>query len=801
MGNSIKILDYSDLSTLRSTSNSKEWIQDSNINLDNRISQGQVLVKDVDPQFRPPCSFCFELDLGDIPSKTGAPAGFDYAVIFNSSVYPVLFEIRFNTNKTLGIIYRMHWIGGETQNSYEWSISLQEILLSGKHKYAISIGPNCLWITGVDGGYSCKVCRDDGYTLTTHLSNYVKAGLRDKIYWETPLNTFANIGGFNANNVYAQDNTHSVYNAQDWIKITDLKAFNFELPLSNPTTEKLPDYGYTLTDYCNNLPVPESLRDNPYRNVWYFANVNLRAGTTISDDYRSISIVNDPDDLSTWEYQYSWKFSPTTDNNNLAFSVMPGSWIFAKFEIDLTNSPDTTEQAKQFVLRYANRNLQTDIAPSWSSFDYGISWLENVDTGELTISQNSAVPLLTGGQVSCYPKSKNRYYMYFAGRISPKLSKENCTSTNPKSANQNIVALVRNTVNKASNSTCSIKCCYVRTCGEYFGISNIASKSATEWKILDESINNREIIGSKDNLITGKCYGSFLNNVGYSPSISIPTELSLETALASKWTDIAGNENIGFTTNKISRPTDKAEAYVGIAGGFYAPGDGTTEAPSVGPIWWNNNNIKDTTATSGWRIGTYCKWCCNRDLTQDDDKPDEIKYALDLHSPVQILNSGAQNIGLLLQNKSINFMNSADDKWKFFRDKRFRYYYRVWLKFLNYDTTKGTNSGIFEFGCNYNSILRINASEQANPTKWSLYEGTAIREVPTTNIYSGYFGMGIIGKYNITSTQKWRWVDNGGPAGAVANFEFKILSYFDGNKEIPVNDDSLGIYLPRQIEG
>ena len=99
------------------------------------------------------------------------------------------------------------------------------------------------------------------------------------------------------------------------------------------------------------------------------------------------------------------------------------------------------------------------------------------------------------------------------------------------------------------------------------------------------------------------------------------------------------------------------------------------------------------------------------------------------------------------------------------------------------------------------SILSINASDQANPTKWTLHEGTSIREVPATNNYSGYFGIVIVGKYNITARQKWRWVDNGGPAGAVANFEFKILSYFDGNKEIPVNDDSLGIYLPRQIEG
>lgn len=789
MAQSIPILDYSDLSTLRSTSNSKEWIQDFNVNLDNRISQGQVLVKDMDPQFRPPCSFCFELDLGDIPSQSFAPAGFDYAVIFNNAVFPVIFEIKFNSNKNLGILYRMHWIGGEASNSYEWSTSLQSFLLPGKHKYAVSIGPNCLWTTGTNGGYSCKVCRDDGYTLTAHLSNRVSTGLRDKIYWETPLNTFANIGGFNANNIYAQNNTHSVYNAQDWIKITDLKVFNFELPLSNPTTEKLPDYGYTLTDYCNNLPVPEVLRDNPYRNAWYFANRNLGVGTTISSDFRSISIINDPDDLTTWDLQYNWEFSATTDNNNIEFSVMPGSWIFVKFEIDLTNNPDTEEQQKQFALRYFNRGLQTNIAPNYYSFDYGISWLENVDTGAITISQNTTLNLLKAGQVPCFPKSKNKYYMYFAGRISPKLSKENCT--------RGMLKLVRNTIGKTENSTCTIKCCYIRTCGEYFGISNIVSKSATEWKLLDESINNKEIIGGKDNLITGKCYGTFLNNVGYSTSLSFPNELSFESALASKWTDINGNENIGFTTNKISRPTDSAECYVGIAGGFYAPGDGITPAPSVSPIWWNNNNITDTTATSGWRIAPNCKWCCNRDLTQDTDKPDEIKYALDLHSPVYISDSGP-NVGLLLQNKNINFTNDADNRWKFFRDKRFRFYYRLWLKFLNYDATKG---GIFQFGCNYNSILRINASEQANPTKWTLYEGTSIREVPATNIYSGYFGIVIVGKYNITASQKWKWVDNGGPAGAVANFEFKILSYFDGNKEIPVNDDSLGIYLPRQIEG
>lgn len=789
MAQTIPILDYSDLSTLRSTSNSKEWIQDFNVNLDNRISQGQVLVKDMDPQFRPPCSFCFELDLGDIPSQPSVPAGFDYAVIFNNSVYPVILEIKFNSNKSLGIVYRMHWVGGEASNSYEWSTSLQSFLLPGKHKYAVSIGPNCLWTTGANGGYSCKVCRDDSYTLTAHLSNWVSTGSRDKIYWETPLNTFANIGGFNANNVYAQNNTHSVYNAQDWIKITDLKVFNFELPLSNPTTEKLPDYGYTLTDYCNNLPVPEVLRDNPYRNAWYFANTNLGVGTTISSDFRSISIVNDPEDLTTWDLQYNWKFSATTDNNNIEFSVMPGSWIFAKFEIDLTNSPDTEEQQKQFILRYFNRGLQPEIAPIYYSFDYGISWLENVDTGVITISQNTTLNLLKAGQVPCFPKSKNKYYMYFAGRISPKLSKENCT--------QGMLQLVRNTAGKTSNSTCTIKCCYIRTCGEYFGISNIVSKSATDWKILDESINNKEIIGSKDNLITGKCYGTFLNNVGYSTSLSVPNELSLESTLASKWTDVDGNENIGFTTNKISRPTDSTECYVGIAGGFYAPGDGTTPAPSVSPIWWNNNNITDTTATSGWRIAPNCKWCCNRDLTQDTDKPDEIKYALDLHSPVYIPDSGP-HVGLLLQNKNINFADYADNRWKFFRDKRFRFYYRLWLKFLNYDAVKG---GIFQFGCNYNSILSINASDQANPTKWTLYEGTSIREVPTTNIYSGYFGIVIVGKYNITASQKWRWVDNGGPAGAVANFEFKILSYFDGNKEIPVNDDSLGIYLPRQIEG
>ena len=157
---------------------------------------------------RPPCSFCFELDLGNIPSQPSAPAGFDSAVIFNNSVYPVIFEIKFNSNKALGISYRMHWIGGEASNSYEWSTSLQSFLLPGKHKYAVSIGPNCLWTTGANGGYSCKVCRDDGYTLTAHLSNWVSTGLRDKIYWETPLNTFANIGGFNANNVYAQNNTH-----------------------------------------------------------------------------------------------------------------------------------------------------------------------------------------------------------------------------------------------------------------------------------------------------------------------------------------------------------------------------------------------------------------------------------------------------------------------------------------------------------------------------------------------------------------------------------------------------------------
>lgn len=793
MAQSIPILDYSDLSTLRSTSNSKEWIQDFNVNLDNRISQGQVLVKDMDPQFRPPCSFCFELDLGDIPSQPSVPAGFDSAVIFNNAVYPAIFEIKFNSNKNLGILYRMHWIGGEPYNSYEWSTSLQSFLLPGKHKYAVSIGPNCLWTTGVNGGYSCKVCRDDGYTLTTHLSNWVNTGLRDKIYWETPLNTFANIGGFNANNVYAQNNTHSVYNAQDWIKITDLKVFNFELPLNNPTTEKLPDYGYTLTDYCNNLPVPEVLRDNPYRNAWYFANRNLGVGTTISSDFRSISIINDPDDLTTWDLQYNWEFSATTDNNNIEFSVMPGSWIFVKFEIDLTNNPDTEEQQKQFALRYFNRGLQTNIAPNYYSFDYGISWLENVDTGVITISQNTTLNLLNAGQVPCFPKSKNKYYMYFAGRISPKLSKENCT--------RGMLKLVRNTIGKTENSTCTIKCCYIRTCGEYFGISNIVSKSATEWKLLDESINNKEIIGGKDNLITGKCYGTFLNNVGYSTSLSFPNELSFESALASKWTDINGNENIGFTTNKISRPTDSAECYVGIAGGFYAPGDGTTDAPSVSPIWWNNNNIIDTTATSGWRMGSYCKWCCNRDLTQDTDKPDEIKYALDLHSPTDIVNSGTHNVGIVFQNKSINFANYADSKWKFFRDKRFRFYYRLWLKFLNYNTAN-SYTGIFEFGCSYESMLKIKSSEQTNPKNWNLYEGTAIRGVPVnTNIYSGYFGMGIIGKYNITSTQKWGWIDNGGPAGAVANFEFKILSYFDGNKEIPVNDDSLGIYLPRQIEG
>lgn len=792
MAQSIPILDYSDLSTLRSTSNSKEWIQDFNVNLDNRISQGQVLVKDMDPQFRPPCSFCFELDLGDIPSQPSVPAGFDSAVIFNNAVFPVIFEIRFNSNKILGIVYRMHWIGGEASNRYEWSTSLQSFLLPGKHKYAVSIGPNCLWTTGVNGGYSCKVCRDDSYTLTTHLSKRVNTGL-DKIYWETPLNTFANIGGFNANNVYAQNNTHSVYNAQDWIKITDLKVFNFELPLSNPTTEKLPDYGYTLTDYCNNLPVPEVLRDNPYRNAWYFANRNLGVGTTISSDFRSISIINDPDDLATWDLQYNWEFSATTDNNNIEFSVMPGSWIFAKFEIDLTNNPDTEEQQKQFALRYFNRSLQTNIAPIYYSFDYGISWLENVDTGVITISQNTTLNLLKAGQVPCFPKSKNKYYMYFAGRISPKLSKENCT--------RGMLKLVRNTIGKTENSTCTIKCCYIRTCGEYFGISNIVSKSATEWKLLDESINNKEIIGGKDNLITGKCYGTFLNNVGYSTSLSIPNELSFESTLASKWTDINGNENIGFTTNKISRPTDSAECYVGIAGGFYAPGDGITPAPSVSPIWWNNNNITDTTATSGWRIAPNCKWCCNRDLTQDTDKPDEIKYALDLHSPTDIVNSGTHNVGIVFQNKSINFANYADSKWKFFRDKRFRFYYRLWLKFLNYNTAN-SYTGLFEFGCSYESMLKIKSSEQTNPKNWNLYEGTAIRGVPVnTNIYSGYFGMGIIGKYNITSTQKWGWIDNGGPAGAVANFEFKILSYFDGNKEIPVNDDSLGIYLPRQIEG
>ena len=36
MAQSIPILDYSDLSTLRSTSNSKEWIQDFNVNLDTK---------------------------------------------------------------------------------------------------------------------------------------------------------------------------------------------------------------------------------------------------------------------------------------------------------------------------------------------------------------------------------------------------------------------------------------------------------------------------------------------------------------------------------------------------------------------------------------------------------------------------------------------------------------------------------------------------------------------------------------------------------------------------------------------
>lgn len=521
MAQSVPILDYSDLSTLRSTSNSKEWIQDFNVNLDNRISQGQVLVKDMDPQFRPPCSFCFELDLGDIPSQPSVPAGFDSAVIFNNAVYPVIFEIKFNSNKALGILYRMHWVGAAAGNNYEWSTSLQSFLLPGKHKYAVSIGPNCLWTTGANGGYSCKVCRDDGYTLTTHLSNWINTGLKDKIYWETPLNTCANIGGFNADNSYAQNNTHSVYNAQDWINITDLKVFNFELPLNNPTTEKLPDYGYTLTDYCNNLSVPEALRDNPYRNAWYFVNTNLGAGTIISNDFRSISIVNDPDDLTTWEWQYNWRFSSTTDNNNIGFSVMPGSWIFAKFEIDLTNNPDTEEQQKQFILRYLNRGLQTNIAPNWSSFDYGVSWLENTDTGEIIISQNRAVDLLRAGQVSCSPKSKNKYYMYFAGRISSKLSKENCTCINPKDTEQTTLVLVRNTISKTENSTCTIKCCYIRTCSEYFGISNIVSKSATEWKILDESINNKEIIGSKDNLITGKCYGTFLNNVGYSYSTSL----------------------------------------------------------------------------------------------------------------------------------------------------------------------------------------------------------------------------------------------------------------------------------------
>ena len=136
MAQTVPILDYSDLSTLRSTSNSKEWIQDFNVNLDNRISQGQVLIKDMDPQFRPPCSFCFELDLGDIPSQPSAPAGFDSAIIFNNSVYPVIFDIKFNSNKSLGIFYRMHWVSGETNNSYEWSTHLQSFLLPGKHKYA-----------------------------------------------------------------------------------------------------------------------------------------------------------------------------------------------------------------------------------------------------------------------------------------------------------------------------------------------------------------------------------------------------------------------------------------------------------------------------------------------------------------------------------------------------------------------------------------------------------------------------------------------------------------------------------------
>ena len=342
---------------------------------------------------------------------------------------------------------------------------------------------------------------------------------------------------------------------------------------------------------------------------------------------------------------------------------------------------------------------------------------------------------------------------------------------------------------------------------KYLNEANVNRASSPTKEYLP--IENAEIYLNNS---TQHCYGSWLNNVGYS-TIGRYTVNTNTLGCDIKWNDIHGTEHTGWDggiaerTYTPSGSTSPVTVQVQV-GGRGIPSDGTTDPITLTTspnlffnTDWNNDycsmylNGLNPEASINSRS---CICCENRDLSQDSDKPDCIKYAINY---LQYTNPGSS---------WCNFCFNANygNKLKSFLDQnnyptsvngRYRFKYSIWFRKLStfpyWDTSNEAKLGIGLVSAT-ESMINLKSSDYSFDT-WIYKSGEFYSN--TRAEYYWHFATKVAAWYYETNVKKWTTNE---PLVAIANPMISLVAVYDPNDHTKLWDIPEKDYIafaPRQL--
>lgn len=338
---------------------------------------------------------------------------------------------------------------------------------------------------------------------------------------------------------------------------------------------------------------------------------------------------------------------------------------------------------------------------------------------------------------------------------------------------------------------------YLDNVGFHSWLDKSAQAHTTSYYNAGVEVENRQL--------PNKNYGMWINAVG-GGNCSYYCSFSENSGCDYQYNDINGNSHTGWDGAVVNYTNSGTTYQVTMGGrGTVANGDTPLKTLTTTP------NASYTNPYTG--LTDYCYlsgglptladssrpvMCCeNRDLSQDDDKPDCIKYAIN-YSQFQnpVTNWYKFAFGSTFGSKIYNFLNSYS--YPLNVNGYLKYRYAFWFRRLSGFTLPDTASSIAKVGIGLVSAAEANWNLSLYPyDKWIYLTGEFYG---TTRVeYYYQLSPSIAAWYHINDSSAWTTNE---PIAAMANPKIELVAAYDPNDHTKLWDIPEEAYIgltPRRV--